>query len=189
MRAQEFLRTPGICNRWRDAIAAHKWLVAASTWADQQLDLSEIARQAAAAVACSVVPVVAHSVGAVSQAGVTLLALFFFLRDKQKLLAGIRSLPPGNPQPASFDLLHSPYSGVWSIPRRYRSRASGRRDLRIDGIAGVRVLGRSDELYFDAASPRSVCGVGAGVAYCCRTGALGSSRNYCSVGPGCHSPC
>ncbi|HVW86065.1 MAG TPA: AI-2E family transporter [Bryobacteraceae bacterium] len=94
LRAQQFLQRSIGNGDWRAALAGHHWIAALWTWADQQLDLSQIGQQLAAAMARLVAPAVARSVGVISQAGVALLAFFFFLRDQDHALAGIRRLLP-----------------------------------------------------------------------------------------------
>jgi predicted PurR-regulated permease PerM len=92
LHAQSFLR---------DSIDVRAWPLVA--WADKQFDLREIAQQIAATLARWIAPALAHSVGVISQAGVTLLALFFFLRDQESILDAGRRLLPLSPD--EIDLL------------------------------------------------------------------------------------
>lgn len=80
----------------RDSFDTHVSPILA--WADRQFDLTQLAQQAAAAAAGWIAPVLAHSAGAISQTGVTLLALFFFLRDQDEILATLRRLVPLSPE-------------------------------------------------------------------------------------------
>jgi predicted PurR-regulated permease PerM len=94
VRAQTLLQKSLQSEDWRAAIAAHKWLGQTWVWADQQLDLSQMTQQLASAIARSIAPAVARSVGVISQAGAALLAFFFFLRDKEIAVAAIRRMLP-----------------------------------------------------------------------------------------------
>ncbi len=57
-----------------------------------------------------IAPVVAHSVGVVAQAGVILLALYFFLQDEEIALAAVRGLLPFSP--SEIDRLFSRVSST-----------------------------------------------------------------------------
>jgi predicted PurR-regulated permease PerM len=94
LKAQSLLRSSIQADGWRSAISANRWLGPLWTWADQQLDLSEIAQQIAAAIARWAAPAVAHSVGVISQTGAALLVFFFLLRDEETILAGVGRMLP-----------------------------------------------------------------------------------------------
>lgn len=94
IRAQALLRNSFDADDWRQMIADHRWLGPLWAWADQQFDLSEIARQIAAALARWIAPALARSAGVVSQSCVALLAFFFFLRDQESVLAAVRRMLP-----------------------------------------------------------------------------------------------
>lgn len=94
LQAQALLKQSLDADAWQRTIAAHHWLGALWSWADQQFDLSEIARQMAAAMARWIAPALAHSVSVISQAGVALLALFFFLRDQETVVSTTERLLP-----------------------------------------------------------------------------------------------
>jgi predicted PurR-regulated permease PerM len=94
VQAQALLRQSMEPGAWQRTVAAHRSLGSLWTWADQQFDLGEIARQIAAAMARWIAPALAHSVGVISQTGVMLLAFFFFLRDQESLLATTQRLLP-----------------------------------------------------------------------------------------------
>ena len=94
LKAQTLLQQSVQTDDWRSAIAENRWFGPIWTWADQQLDLSQMAQELAGAIARSIAPAVARSVGVISQAGAALLAFFFFLRDQEIALATIRRLLP-----------------------------------------------------------------------------------------------
>jgi predicted PurR-regulated permease PerM len=94
LQAQTLLKQSLDADTWQRTIAAHPWFGRVWTWADQQFDLSEIARQIAAAIARWIAPALAHSVGVISQAGVALLAFFYFLRDQESILTATQRLLP-----------------------------------------------------------------------------------------------
>lgn len=94
LRAQSLLRNSLQSQDWAGTIAANRWLGPLWMWVDQQLDLTEIAQRIGETIARWIAPALAHSVSVVSQAGTALLAFFFFLRDQEAALAGIRRLLP-----------------------------------------------------------------------------------------------
>jgi len=94
LKAQTLLQRSVHTDDWRSAIVAHRWLGPIWIWADQQLDLSQMAQQLAGTIAGWIAPAVARSVGVISQAGAALLAFFFFLRDQEIALAAIRRMLP-----------------------------------------------------------------------------------------------
>jgi predicted PurR-regulated permease PerM len=94
LKAQSWVLNSMPADGWRGVIAANRWLGPLWTWADRQLDLSQIAQQMAAAIARWIAPAVARSVSVISQTGAALLAFFFFLRDEETVLAAVgRALP------------------------------------------------------------------------------------------------
>jgi predicted PurR-regulated permease PerM len=94
LRAQALLKSSIQSDDWRTTIAAQRWLGPLWTWADQQLDLSEIAQQMAGVMARWIAPALARSVGIISQAGAAMLAFFFFVRDKEIAVEAIRRMLP-----------------------------------------------------------------------------------------------
>ena len=94
LRAQDFLQKSLQGGGWRGAVAARPWIGNFLAWTDSQLDLTEFGQTLAGTMARSLAPLLARSFGLISQAGVILLALFFFLQDEAILLAGARSLLP-----------------------------------------------------------------------------------------------
>jgi predicted PurR-regulated permease PerM len=94
LRAQQLLQESLQGGGWRGAVAARPWIGNFLAWTDSQLDLGQMGQQLAGTMARSIAPLLARSVGLISQAGVILLALFFFLQDEAILLAGARSLLP-----------------------------------------------------------------------------------------------
>ena len=103
IKAQSLLRNSIGTSDWQNAIAAHPWVAPLWTWADRQLDLSEIAQKIATAIAGWIAPAVAGSLSMVSQTGAALLAFFFFLRDEETALAAVRRMLPLSP--SECDLL------------------------------------------------------------------------------------
>lgn len=94
LQAQALLKQSFNADGWQRIIANNRWFGPLWTWTDQQFDLSELARQVAAAIVRWVAPALARSVGVISQAGVAVLALFFFLRDQESILAATQRLFP-----------------------------------------------------------------------------------------------
>jgi predicted PurR-regulated permease PerM len=97
LKAQSLLVSSLQANGWRSTISANRWLGPLWNWADQQLDLRQIAQQAAAEISTWIAPAVARSLRVVSQTGAMLLALFFFLRDQEAILAGMARMLPLSP--------------------------------------------------------------------------------------------
>jgi predicted PurR-regulated permease PerM len=97
LKAQAFLRDSMQANDWRSLVASHPRLGLLWSWADQQLDLGQIVQRMAAGIVAWIAPALARSVRVVSQTGVALLALFFFLRDAETLLAELGRLLPLSP--------------------------------------------------------------------------------------------
>ena len=105
LQAQSLLKDSLNADAWQRNIATHRWLGPLWTWADQEFDLAEIARQIAGTIARWAAPVLAHSVSAVSQSGIALLAFFFFVRDQESILAAIGRMLPLSP--GEIDLLQT----------------------------------------------------------------------------------
>jgi len=94
LKAQQLLKDSIKSDYWQNALLGRPWLAVVFTWVDNQLDLGQIGQEIAGVMARAIAPAVAGSVRMVAQAGVTLLALFFFLQDKEIGLASVRSLLP-----------------------------------------------------------------------------------------------
>ena len=94
LKAQDFLQRSLQGGGWQGAVAARPWIGRFLAWTNSQLDLAQLGQQLAGTMARSIAPLLARSVGLISQAGVILLVLFFFLQDEASLLAGARSLLP-----------------------------------------------------------------------------------------------
>ncbi len=94
LRAQQLLQESLRGGGWRGAVAARPWIGTVIAWTDSELDLALLGQQLAGTMARSIAPFLVRSVGLLSQAGIVLLALFFFLQDEARLLAGARSLLP-----------------------------------------------------------------------------------------------
>ena len=94
LKAQALLQSSFQGDGWRGAISGNRWLGPLWNWADRQYDLSQVAQQTAAKVAGWLAPVVAKSLSILSQTGAMLLALFFFLRDGESIVAGVGRVLP-----------------------------------------------------------------------------------------------
>jgi len=94
IRAQSLLRSSFGTDEWRNVIESNRWAGSLWAWIDQQLDIGEIGRQAAAMIASWIGPVVARSASAISQTGIALLVFFFFLRDQETILGGVAGMLP-----------------------------------------------------------------------------------------------
>jgi predicted PurR-regulated permease PerM len=101
LRAEVFISNSMQANNWRGALAGNRWLGPLWIWANQQFDLGQIAQQMAAGAAGWIAPAVTRSVRILSQTGVALLALFFFLRDGERLVAALGRLLPLSPAESS----------------------------------------------------------------------------------------
>ena len=101
LKAQSLLLGSIQTSSWQGAISANRWLGPLWNWANQQLDLSQVAQRTAAGIAGWIAPAVAHSLSVVSQTGVMLLALFFFLCDGEEILAGLGQVLPLSSDEAS----------------------------------------------------------------------------------------
>ena len=105
LQAQSSLKQSLNTDAWRSNVATQRWLGPLWTWADQQLDLNEVARQIAGTTARWAASILAHSVSAVSQFGIALLAFFYFVRDQAIVLAAVRRMLPL--APGEVDLLET----------------------------------------------------------------------------------
>lgn len=94
LKAQSLLLSSIQANGWRSTMSANRWIGPLWNWANQQLDLGQIAQKGAAELSTWIAPAVARSLRVVSQTGAMLLALFFFLRDEEAILAGMARILP-----------------------------------------------------------------------------------------------
>jgi predicted PurR-regulated permease PerM len=94
LQAQSLLKQSLTADAWQRPVATHRWLGSVWLWADQELDLGEIARQIAGTITRWAAPAVAHSVSAVSQSGIALMAFFFFVRDQESVIAAAQRMLP-----------------------------------------------------------------------------------------------
>ena len=94
LKAQSLVQSSMQADGWRGAISGNRWLGPLWNWADRQFDLSLVAQQTAAKIAGWLAPAVAKSLSILSQTGAMLLALFFFLRDGESILAGVGRVLP-----------------------------------------------------------------------------------------------
>jgi len=94
LKAQSLLQSSIQADGWRGAISGNRWLGPLWNWADRQFDLEQVAQQTASKIAGWLAPAVAKSFSILSQTGAMLLALFFFLRDGESILAGVGRVLP-----------------------------------------------------------------------------------------------
>ena len=94
LKAQSLLQSSIQADGWRGAISGNRWLGPLWNWADRQFDLGQVAQQTASKIAGWLAPAVAKSFSILSQTGAMLLALFFFLRDGESILAGVGRVLP-----------------------------------------------------------------------------------------------
>jgi predicted PurR-regulated permease PerM len=94
LKAQSLLQSSMPTEGWRSAVSGHRWLGPLWNWADRQFDLSQVAQHTASKIASWLAPAVAKSLSILSQTGAMLLALFFFLRDGESILAGVGRVLP-----------------------------------------------------------------------------------------------
>jgi predicted PurR-regulated permease PerM len=94
LQAQALLKQSLTADAWQRTVATHRWLGSLWMWADQELDLGDIARQIAGTITRWAAPAVAHSVSAVSQSGIALMAFFFFVRDQESVIAAAQRMLP-----------------------------------------------------------------------------------------------
>jgi len=87
---------------WQPWISRHRVLGPLWAWADREMDFGAAAQQAAGALARLIAPAVVKSASFLSQAGVALLALFFFLRDQEVFLTALRRVLPLSARETEF---------------------------------------------------------------------------------------
>src|SRR6516162_2998101 len=73
------------------------WMVSVLSWAQSQFNLESIAKEGWTTVAKSLVPAFGKSAVGLARAFLSLLFFFFFVRDEEKLIEGVRRLLPLTP--------------------------------------------------------------------------------------------
>ena len=94
MRGQQMLRGALQGAVWQRALESQPWLGAVLRWLASRVDLSQIVQQASAALAYRIAPAVGRSALVLSQAAMSLLFFFFFVRDQEALLDSFRHFLP-----------------------------------------------------------------------------------------------
>ena len=97
MRGQQVLREALQPATWQRALQSQPWLSALWRSLASRVDLSQIVQQASAALAYRIAPAIGRSALILSQAAMSLLFLFFFVRDQEALLEGFRRVLPLTP--------------------------------------------------------------------------------------------
>jgi predicted PurR-regulated permease PerM len=97
MRGQQVLRGALQATAWQHALESQPWLGAVWRWLASRVDLSQIVQQASAALANRIAPAVGWSALVLSQAAMSLLFFFFFVRDQEALLDSFRHFIPLTP--------------------------------------------------------------------------------------------
>jgi len=93
-------RTQIESNMWNEALARHAWIAPAWDWLRQRFDLGDLLRQTAAALTAIGTFAVRTSLVRLIEFVLTFFFLFYFLRDRDTLLASIRRLLPLAPAEA-----------------------------------------------------------------------------------------
>jgi predicted PurR-regulated permease PerM len=94
LRAQSYLQNSLSTDGFSETISRYPWLDRAWTWVYQELDIRDLAGQFASTLTGWIAPAVAMSASIISETGIALLALFFFLRDEEAILPRIKELIP-----------------------------------------------------------------------------------------------
>lgn len=81
-------------GRWRQTIADNPQLARIYGWLEGQIDLGSAVQQVASFVSASVMSILSGSVSAIVDILITFFSLFFFLRDRSKVMGTLRSLIP-----------------------------------------------------------------------------------------------
>jgi predicted PurR-regulated permease PerM len=90
---QGFLQ-PGV---WERFAQSGTWMGSVWSWAQTQFDLQAIVKEAPATAARSLAPAFGKSAVGISRAFLSLLFFFFFVRDQESLIEGVRRLLPLTP--------------------------------------------------------------------------------------------
>lgn len=92
--AVQMVREEAMGERWRSAIEKKPALAPVLIWIEEQIDVKSALEEAVKAVGARIPGVVKTSAWAAMQLLITFLVLFYFLRDRDKSLALVRSLSP-----------------------------------------------------------------------------------------------
>jgi predicted PurR-regulated permease PerM len=94
MRGQQALRGALQATAWHQTIESQPWLAALWRWLEPRMDLPQIVQQVSSVLASRLAPAVGKSAVMLSEAAMSLLVLFFFVRDQEALLGGVRQILP-----------------------------------------------------------------------------------------------
>jgi predicted PurR-regulated permease PerM len=90
----QVLRAQIESNAWDDAIERHEWIGPAWEWVKARVDLSDLVQQAGALLSAAGSFAVKASFLGLIELALVFFFLFYFLRDRDSLLGGLRSLLP-----------------------------------------------------------------------------------------------
>ncbi len=93
-RGQQALRGMLQPAAWQHTLESQPWLAGIWRWIGPRIDLAEIAQQASTAVAPRLAAGLGASAVVVSEAGLSLFVLFFFVRDEEVLAGALRRAAP-----------------------------------------------------------------------------------------------
>jgi predicted PurR-regulated permease PerM len=82
---------------WERLAQSGNWMGSVWRWAQTQFDLEAVAKEASTTVARSLAPAFGKSALGISRAFLSLLFFFFFVRDQETLIEGVRRLLPLTP--------------------------------------------------------------------------------------------
>jgi predicted PurR-regulated permease PerM len=91
------LRAQVESDAWDDALERHDWIRPVWLWLKERVDLGDVLQHAGALLTAAGSFAVKHSFVGVVELALVFLFLFYFLRDRDSLLAGLRSLLPLSP--------------------------------------------------------------------------------------------
>jgi len=81
-------------DAWDDALERHEWIRPGWEWVKERVDLGDVLQHAGALLTAAGSLAVRHSFVGMVELALVFFFLFYFLRDRDSLLAGIRSLLP-----------------------------------------------------------------------------------------------
>ncbi len=93
----KLIRTQIESGAWDQAFINHAWIATTWEWLRQRMDIGDVLQRAGAALTTLSTFAVRTSVARIVEFLMTFLFLFYFLRDRDTLLASIRSLLPMTP--------------------------------------------------------------------------------------------
>jgi predicted PurR-regulated permease PerM len=97
VRAQQLFEGFVQPGAWQRLVESGGWPSSVWSWAQSQFDLDTVAKEASATVARSLAPAFGKSAVGLSRAFLSLLFFFFFVRDQETLIEGVRRFLPLTP--------------------------------------------------------------------------------------------